>query len=161
MSKKKKKRKPGQQHLGHKEMIQRHHKECMADFNQKVFAVLRDIHAEELLADLSTEELRIMYLTRFQSPKFVLGGECPLPTKLIKILQKTLDLHLKNSFFSFRGSDQKFTHHDYFNVVLTLKHWTRTIEKQEFPKMKAYLHELSPLLEFCATIDTPEVLYEM
>ncbi|MCV9385071.1 hypothetical protein [Reichenbachiella ulvae] len=147
--KKNKRKKSSKKHLGHKAMVKRHIKERYAQFCKKVDAVLEDIEAEELRADMSKEDLRLMYILRFQSPRVESAEEFQFHPKTIKDFQKVINKYMEDNTFSLEGSDQILTFHDYFNVIKSLNCWVHSMEKEEYPSISVYIKEIKPIDDYC------------
>ena len=160
MSKKKKKAKSGSKHLSQKAILQRLEKERRIGFYKKAEQILKAINAQEIMSDLSVRELEQMYRSRFQTHKVVSGSSFDFGPTFYRAIQRTVNSFMKERFFNFQGSEQKFPYQDYFTIVITLKHWARTLPDNS-PKKKTYLQALKPLLDFCASLSNPEIQFEL
>jgi hypothetical protein len=159
MSNKKKKKKSGAPHLSQKALIQRFEKERRAIFKRKLVEVMCAINAQDILLDLPREEFDLLYLIRIHPHKVISEEGFIFPANFTKLIQSTINDYLKNQFFSFNDCEHQFSHEDYFGIVLTLKYWVRTLDKDKYPKKEQYIKAMKPMLDYCVSDQNPELQF--
>ncbi|TAJ09020.1 hypothetical protein DMA11_20895 [Marinilabiliaceae bacterium JC017] len=117
----------------------------------KFFAKARQVavawDAQEAFDLIPSEELSVLYVARFRAVRIDRGKNNDLPGKFFKNFRKTINDTLKNIMVEIRPGGKLVSMYDFYTVVVSLKHYLRILEEDDFPKAHVVKQAFTPFLD--------------